>query len=46
MQTNDKVGDGSTTAMVLAQAILSKGLENMGVATGAFKDNFTKPNTA
>ena len=33
LRTNDSVGDGTTTATVLAQAIVNKGLQN--VAAGA-----------
>jgi chaperonin GroEL len=43
MQTNDKVGDGPTTAMVLAQAILNKGLENMGDGTDLIRDHAQNP---
>jgi chaperonin GroEL len=43
MQTNDKVGDGTTMAMVLAQAILNKGLENMGDGTDLIKDHAQNP---
>ena len=39
IQTNDKVGDGTTAAMVLAQAILKKGLENMGDKADVISDH-------
>ena len=39
IQTNDKVGDGITAAMVLAQAILKKGLENMGDKADVISDH-------
>ena len=43
IQTNDKVGDGTTTAMVLAQAILKKGLENMGDKADVISDHAQNP---
>src|SRR6185369_15512284 len=39
MQTTGKVGDGSTTARVLAQTILKNGLEAMGDETDALRDH-------
>src|SRR5215217_524725 len=39
MQTNDKVGDGTHTVIVLAQAILNKGLEDMGDSTDLIRDH-------
>ena len=43
IQTNDKVGDGTTTAMVLAQAILKKGLENVGNKADVISDHIQNP---
>ena len=43
MQTNDKVGNGITAAMVLAQAILKKGLENMGDKADVISDHAQNP---
>jgi hypothetical protein len=43
MQTNDKVGDGTAIAPVLAQAILKKGLENMGNETDVLRDHSKNP---
>jgi len=43
IQTNDKVGDGTTTAMVLAQAILKKGLENVGNKADVISDHIKNP---
>ena len=43
IQTNDKVGDGTTTAMVLAQAILKKGLENIWDKANVISDHAQNP---
>src|SRR4051812_27057373 len=43
IQTNDKVGDGTTTAMVIAQAILKKGLETMGDKADVIRDHIQNP---